>query len=317
VGGYALATKATGTIWLRRQITLTQAQATAGAVLKLGVLDDMDMTFVNGRPVGNSFGWDYEREYTVPPAYLHAGVNEIMVAVTNSYADGGFQSKPEVLQLAIKGGASLPLAEGWRFSISGAKTYPPRAPWDANGGIGVMHNRMIAPLGSLALKGVAWYQGESDVDTPGYRQRLSALIDGWRGQFGADLRVLVVQLANYGPVQKGRWPPTRRGCATISGSWRRRRRARRWSAPSILARAAISTRPTRKLWASGSRFQRRTCPCRCRFRRGEEVPSACVSAAWRAAFRPGAVSIPSASSYADMMGEIAVWSPPKSRATAW
>jgi hypothetical protein len=268
VGGYALATKATGTIWLRRQITLTQAQATAGAVLKLGVLDDMDMTFVNGRPVGNSFGWDYEREYTVPPAYLHAGVNEIMVAVTNSYADGGFQSKPEVLQLAIKGGASLPLAEGWRFSISGAKTYPPRAPWDANGGIGVMHNRMIAPLGSLALKGVAWYQGESDVDTPGYRQRLSALIDGWRGQFGADLRVLVVQLANYGPVQKGRWPPTRRGCATISGSWRRRRRARRWSAPSILARAAISTRPTRKLWASGSRFQRRTCPCRCRFRRG-------------------------------------------------
>lgn len=204
--GTPLATKATGTIWLRRQITLNAQQAAAGAVLKLGVLDDMDMTFVNGRPVGNSFGWDYEREYAVPPAYLHAGVNEVMVAVTNSYADGGFQSKSEVLQLTIKGGASLPLAEGWRFSISGAKTYPPRAPWDANGGIGVMHNRMIAPLGNLALKGVAWYQGESDVDTPGYRQRLSALIDGWRGQFGADLRVLVVQLANYGPVQKGATP---------------------------------------------------------------------------------------------------------------
>ncbi|WP_241127102.1 sialate O-acetylesterase [Novosphingobium terrae] len=201
--GTPLATKATGTIWLRRQITLTPEQAAAGAALKLGVLDDMDMTFVNGHPVGNSFGWDYERDYAVPPAYLHPGVNEIMVAVTNSYADGGFQSKPEVLLLAIKGGASIPLAEGWRFSISGAQTYPPRAPWDANGGIGVMHNNMIAPLGALALKGVAWYQGESDVDEPGYRQRLSALIDGWRGQFGTDVRVLVVQLANYGPVQKG------------------------------------------------------------------------------------------------------------------
>jgi sialate O-acetylesterase len=69
-----------------------------------------------------------------------------------------------------------------------------------------MHNRMIAPLGMVALKGVAWYQGESDVDTPGYQQRLAALIAGWRAQFGADLRTLVVQIANYGPVQKAAGP---------------------------------------------------------------------------------------------------------------
>jgi sialate O-acetylesterase len=204
--GTPLATKATGTVWQRHQVTLTPAQASAGAVLKLGILDDMDMTYVNGHAVGNSFGWDYEREYPLPAAFLHAGVNEIMVAVTNSYADGGFQSKPETLGLEIKGGARIPLADGWRFSISPATTYPPRAPWDANGGIGVMHNRMIAPLGMVALKGVAWYQGESDVDTPGYQQRLAALIAGWRAQFGAEMRTLVVQIANYGPVQKAAGP---------------------------------------------------------------------------------------------------------------
>jgi len=199
--GTPLASKATGTVWLRQQVTLTKAQATSGGLLTLGILDDMDATWVNGKPVGNSFGWDYEREYKVPPAYLREGVNEILVAVTNTYADGGFKSAPEKLGFAVNSGERFSFASGWRYAIAPAKSYAPRAPWDANAGIGVMHNRMVAPLGQIALKGAAWYQGESDVDTPGYDQRLTALIAGWRKQFGSDLQVGIVQLANYGPVQ--------------------------------------------------------------------------------------------------------------------
>lgn len=200
--GTPLAAKPLGTVWLRRQVTLSREQAAAGAVLALGVLDDMDVTYVNGRVVGNSFGWDYQREYRLPPAYLHEGVNEIMVAVTNTYGNGGFASSADKLALRIAGGETMPLGDGWRFSISGAGTNPPRTPWDANAGIGVMHNRMIAPLGTFALKGAVWYQGESDVDTPGYADRLKALIAGWRRQFGAKLAVEIVQLANYGPVRQ-------------------------------------------------------------------------------------------------------------------
>jgi sialate O-acetylesterase len=76
---------------------------------------------------------------------------------------------------------------------------PPRAPWDANAGIGVMHNRMVAPIGRFALAGAAWYPGESAVGTPGYIDRQRELFAGWRRQFGADMRVLVVQLPNNGP----------------------------------------------------------------------------------------------------------------------
>lgn len=199
--GTPLATHATGTVWLRRQVTLSRAQASAGAVLHLGVLDDLDMTFVNGRAVGNTFGWDTLREYRVPPAYLREGVNEVMVAVTNSYADGGFSSPAETLALQLGTGERLALGEGWRFSIGPTQSYPPRPAWDANGGIGVMHNGMIAPLGPIALKGVAWYQGESDTGLPNYADRLSGLIDGWQARFGADARVLIVQLANFGAVQ--------------------------------------------------------------------------------------------------------------------
>lgn len=211
--GTSLAAKATGTVWLRRQVTLTAAQAKAGVTLALGVLDDMDMTFVNGHAVGNTFGWDEERAYPVPPKFLNAGMNEVMVAVTNTFANGGFASAPDRLFLTQANGEKVPLADGWRYAIAPTTTNPPRAPWDANAGIGLMHNRMIAPLGHFAMEGAAWYQGESDVDTADYDRRMKALIAGWRARFGPDLKVGIVQLANYGPasdkpVESG-WARTR------------------------------------------------------------------------------------------------------------
>jgi sialate O-acetylesterase len=47
---------------------------------------------------------------------------------------------------------------------------------------------------------MAWYQGESDVGIPGYANRLRELIAGWRQQFNPNLRMLVVQLPNWGPT---------------------------------------------------------------------------------------------------------------------
>lgn len=203
-----LAAKPIGTVWLRRQVTLSAAEAKAGATLSLGVLDDMDTTFVNGHAVGNTFGWDEERAYRVPPGFLRAGVNEIMVAVTNTYANGGFASTADKLAFKLEGGKTIPLADGWRYSIAPTTAEPPRSPWDANAGVGLMHNRMIAPLGHFAMEGAAWYQGESDIGTADYAVRMKALIAGWRARFGSGLKVAIVQLANYGapasaPVDSG------------------------------------------------------------------------------------------------------------------
>ena len=196
--GTRLATDPIGTVFLRRTVNLTAAQAAAGSTLSIGVIDDIDMTWVNGQPIGNTHGWSAERHYPLVPGVLREGANEIIVAASNSWSAGGFTSPADRLFLTLASGEVLPLGEGWRYSIGSQRAMPPRAPWDANAGIGVMHNRMIAPLGQIALAGAAWYQGESDAGIPGYADRLRELIAGWRAQFGAQTRMVVVQLPNYG-----------------------------------------------------------------------------------------------------------------------
>lgn len=199
--GTPLADNPVGTVWLRKTVTLTAAQAKGQAQMTLGAIDDMDMTWVNGKAVGNSHGWDEARNYALPSGYLKAGTNEIIIAATNSWGGGGLVQGGDLMGLSLNNGENVALSTGWRYAISPVKNYPPRAPWDRQAGIGVMHNAMVAPLGHYAAAGVAWYQGESDVGTPGYATRMKALMAGWRSQFGGSARMLVVQLADFGPPQ--------------------------------------------------------------------------------------------------------------------
>ena len=63
----------------------------------------------------------------------------------------------------------------------------------------VQFNGLIAPLQPFALRGVLWYQGESNVERAGaYRNLLTHLIGDWRAGFGRpDLPFLIVQLPGY------------------------------------------------------------------------------------------------------------------------
>jgi sialate O-acetylesterase len=64
---------------------------------------------------------------------------------------------------------------------------------------GVAYNGMIAPLTRFPLKGVLWYQGESNVGRPGqYADLLRLLVRQWRKAWGReDLAFLAVQLPGY------------------------------------------------------------------------------------------------------------------------
>ena len=209
-----------GYVWARRSVVLTPAQAAQGATLSLGVIDDSDETFVNGKVVANTFSWSDARRYAVPAGHWRAGKNEIVVLVGDSWGNGGFQGPADALKLSFADGSDIPIGDGWSYAIATTQAGgAPRPPWDQIAGLGLIHNAMVAPLGPIRLDGVAWYQGEADVGMPGYDARLAALIDGWRGQFDrTDLPFLVVGLANFGdPVTK----PSESGWAMLRDEQRR------------------------------------------------------------------------------------------------
>ncbi len=63
------------------------------------------------------------------------------------------------------------------------------------------YNAMIAPFTPLAIRGVIWYQGESNVDrvhAPLYGRLFQAMISDWRRRWGlGNFPFLFVQLANF------------------------------------------------------------------------------------------------------------------------
>jgi sialate O-acetylesterase len=198
-----------GLMWFRAHVNLDKAQAKQAAQLSLGLVDDVDVTWVNGRAVGNGFG-DEARVYALPPKLLKAGDNLIVVNVHDFWGDGGLHGPAEQRALLLADGTRVPLT-GWEYSVAPSGLWPPHAPWESLSGVNVLYNAMIAPLGKFGLRGVAWYQGEANAgldDARRYQALLAAWMADWRRQFDAPLPFLIVQLANFGklattPVDSG------------------------------------------------------------------------------------------------------------------
>jgi sialate O-acetylesterase len=191
-----------GAIWARRSVTLTAAEAAQSAALSLGVIDDMDQSFVNGVPVGGSSDPASPRDYKLGPGALRAGSNEIVVYVRDLWGPGGLMGPADTMQLRFADGHTRSLGSGWQYArIADAVGSPPVPPWSNSSGVSTIYNAMVAPLGPLGIKGVAWYQGEADVGQPGYDKRLAAWMTDWRSQFrDPKLPFLIVGLAGWGPV---------------------------------------------------------------------------------------------------------------------
>ena len=199
-----------GSAWFRKRVTITPAEAAEGATLSLSAIDDLDQTFVNGIPVGGRNDPANPRSYPLPKGVLKPGSNEIIVFARNVWGQGGLAGPAERFALVFADGHSRPLETGWQYSrIDDSVGQPPVSPWEGSSGISTIYNAMVAPLGALGIRGVAWYQGETDVGQIGYDRRLSALTSNWRAQFeDPDLPFLVVGLAGFGrpvshPVESG------------------------------------------------------------------------------------------------------------------
>ena len=199
-----------GVAWYRTTFTLTGEEAAAGVLLGVGRIDDSDATWVNGTQVGETrMRYNQPRRYSVPAAVLRAGVNHVAVRVTDTGGGGGIHGEVGEVFVQPQGGTPRALAD-WRFRPSDVSL---ALVDDKNQHPALLYNAMIHPLQPYALRGVIWYQGESNANTVAdalrYRRQFPALIEQWRTQWrtqwdAPSLPFLWVQLANFSSgVDKG------------------------------------------------------------------------------------------------------------------
>lgn len=189
-----------GTVWYRRSLQLSEAQAAApDAVLNLGLIDDCDESFVNGQAVGGQCGWDQPRRYALAPGLLRAGLNVIAVRVRDTGGGGGLHGRPEGLALQL-GAQTLSLAGPWRAQVESVLEKPELGPNDLPS---LLFNGMLSPLQGLPIRGMLWYQGESNVPRAAqYERLLPAFINDLRARRGqGEFPFFIVQLAADQPWQ--------------------------------------------------------------------------------------------------------------------
>ena len=193
-----------GVVWFRKSFELPAAAAKVAAQLQLGMVDDIDTTWVNGVKIGATTGYNVVRRYRVPAGVLKPGRNVIAVRVLDTGGGGGIWGD-DPLELVFADTFRVPpvnLSGSWAYRVGMDLRDGPRPPTSFSGDVStptVLWNGMIAPLVPYAIRGVIWYQGESNVHREQqYRTLFPALIADWRRAWGeGDFPFLFVQIAPH------------------------------------------------------------------------------------------------------------------------
>ena len=185
-----------GVMWFRKTFDLPENLPNQQALLILGCIVDADSVYINGQFVGTTSYQYPPRRYEIPAGILKAGKNSITVRVISQSGRGGFvEEKTYCLDF---GGPIVDLQGVWKYRL-GARMEPLAGEtvirWKPIG----LYNAMIAPLLNYPIKGVIWYQGESNTGRPSeYRSLFATLIRDWRSRWNqGDFPFLFVQLANF------------------------------------------------------------------------------------------------------------------------
>lgn len=188
-----------GVVWLRKEFYLDSIPAKGNLIISLGSIDDSDYTFVNGHLVGQTLDqYSAIRKYEVPSEFLKRGKNVIAVRVIDTGGGGGIWGDENRIYY-MSGEEKKPLAGFWRYAVGVKMDPPPQLTIGPNSHPTLLFNGMINPITPLAIRGVIWYQGESNTGrAEQYRSLFPLLIEDWRSQFNnQNLPFLFVQLANF------------------------------------------------------------------------------------------------------------------------
>lgn len=186
-----------GILWFRYALTLPESVEGKSGTIRLGPIDDNDVTWINGIKVGETNGYNINRSYAVPANVLKEGQNIITVKIVDNAGGGGLYGKPEDLTLDA-GGKSYPLAGEWLYKVAVSNKAFNYVEFSPNMYSSLLYNAMINPIIQYPIKGAIWYQGENNAGQAyNYRTLFPNMITDWRTKWGYEFPFYWVQLANF------------------------------------------------------------------------------------------------------------------------
>lgn len=185
-----------GVVWYRKKVNIPATMAGKPARLLLGRIVDADSVFVNNRFVGTTSYQYPPRRYNIPEGLLKEGENTIVVRVISNAGTGGFV--PDKTYEIIAGDVKIDLTGTWLYKVGvlmeplGSQTF---VRWKPGG----LYKAMIHPLHNIRIKGVIWYQGESNASRSSeYKDLFGVMITDWRKHWNqGEFPFIFVQLPNF------------------------------------------------------------------------------------------------------------------------
>ena len=189
-----------GVVWYRKVIDVPQSIVGKPGIVHLGRIFETDEFYINGRLLGRGYSLYQNRRYALPPDALKPGRNIVVVRVSCAWGKGGFV--PDKPYDIVVGQEKIDLSGKWQYKVGQAfkpmaQPYVSYIPFYQPT---VLYNMMVAPVANFKIKGMVWYQGESNTARAKEHQKLlPTLINDWRENWNdPQLPFLCVQLPNYG-----------------------------------------------------------------------------------------------------------------------
>ena len=230
--------RGTGSVWLRQHITIDKQHAGKPARLLLGTLFDRDVTYLNGKQIGQT-GYQYPpRRYDIPEGMLKEGDNVIAIRFINKF--GAVHFIPEKPYMLCFGDDRMsqnpmpkdvqPLSQLWKMKVGAEMPQCPSGDVSLQNLPTTLYNAVLYPLAPYAINGVVWYQGESNTGNPApYADHLKKLMGSWRDRWNdQQMPFVIVQLANYDGRQQTGFPrPITPQTEPVNSGWAQLREAQR------------------------------------------------------------------------------------------
>ncbi|MEO7933407.1 MAG: sialate O-acetylesterase [Chthoniobacterales bacterium] len=216
---------ASGAIWARKTVNVPAVGAGKPGNITFGTVRDFVTIYWNGVEIAKTSPANPPAlgiyKFIVPGEVIKEGENVIALRISGVSDQNGCENG---LSCSFNGvGQAVRLEGDWLAKVENslpalspeALATLPKPPGVPNPALACYnYNAMIAPLLHDTIKGIIWYQGESNVNRPDdYRVSITAMIEDYREKWGAELPFYFCQLPNFQPrdsdPSKGCWADLR------------------------------------------------------------------------------------------------------------